>query len=161
MSWKINCLLAAISPCVSGMSAYFVSIGSEWLCFGLFFQWCLYSKQSWKIQTVSPSGTKGRHAYCPWRRLGSYSTPLCAQGAPALSLRCPLERGSRNWHRKMQILWQLLLLWAAKRFNSDPGVLCLLSGSINDGRLRVKEEWILKGKLRYNYLKKKEWMLGK
>lgn len=46
----------------------FASRGTDCLCFGLSFQGCLYSKQPWKIDIVSPSGTKGRYVYCVYNR---------------------------------------------------------------------------------------------
>lgn len=34
-------------------------------CFGLCFQGCLDSEQSYKIEIVSPSSAEGRFVYCP------------------------------------------------------------------------------------------------
>lgn len=126
------------------------------------FQWFLYGKQPWKIETVSLSGTNSRHAYCPCKSLCFCNTPHCVCRCPLTLFALPFGNwGSENGHKKMKIFWQLLLLSVTKYFDSDPGVLCLLSGSINCGRLRVKEKWIFKGKLGCSYLKRKEWMLAK
>lgn len=73
---KTQTILWDNSSCVSCVFACLVNRGTEWLCFGLSFQWCVYSKQPWKTETTSPSGTQRRHAYCPCKRLGSCNTPV-------------------------------------------------------------------------------------
>lgn len=152
-------VLADNPPCVSCVSACLVSGGTGCLCSGVSLQWRWYGKHPGKIETVCPSGTKGRHAYRPCKSLLPLSL-VCR--CPSTLFALPFGNwGSGNWQKKMRILWQLLLLWVTSCFGSDPGVLCLLSGSINCGRLRVKDERIFNGKLGCNYLKRKEWILGK
>lgn len=111
----------------------------------------LYSKQPWKTETVSPSETNERQAYCPCKKAKVPAThPAVYAGVPWLSALPSRNQGPGSWHKKMQVLWWLLLLWVAKCFYSDPRVFCLLSGSVNCGRLRVKKESISKGKLGCN-----------
>lgn len=115
------------------------------LCSGLSFQGCLYSKQPWKIKTVSPSGAKGKFVYVNISlqskgqicllliikdlRLSISTHDVCRH--PSKSICTPVRLGPMRIDLNMLILMLLVILWVIKSFASNPGVSCLLPASIN------------------------------
>ena len=114
----------------------------------------LYSKQSWKIEMVSPSKqrqvcllsnmikimslsrAKFTWAYWPLQDLGSLSSELLSCIQPTVHAGSPSPLCIILWKfwfkelAEMLILWLWPLLWVIKSFFSDPGISCLMSTSM-------------------------------
>lgn len=108
---------------------------THWLSSRWSFQWYLYSKQLWKVETVSPPGAKSRHDL--WTSVmgsGSLSSGFLSWKTTHCVCRCHLaffmlsngDRVSGIWHKKNAKTQLLLRLWITKSFVSEPVVLCLL-----------------------------------
>lgn len=113
------------------VSTHLMSKALTAFCSTVSFQGYLYSEHPWKMELVSPSRTKGRHAGRHKLKVPLlWCSPVCAQASIWAHPHYPVESGGTGNWCKCVMLVPLSVPWVVKSFVSEPIDLDLLPASV-------------------------------